>query len=48
MIILEKYRLNFKVEEDRPSSDVAKYKEKIRDFQSFVKRALSVMEHQKD
>jgi len=45
MMILEKYRLNFKVEEERSGSEVSKYKEKIREFQSFVKRALSVMEH---
>jgi len=48
MMILEKYRLNFQVQEERPAAEVAKYKESIREFQSFVKRALSVMEHQKD
>lgn len=31
-MILEKYRLNFKVEEDRPNSEVSKYKEQIREF----------------
>lgn len=48
MMILEKYRLNFQLEENRQGSEVAKFKENIREFQSFVKRALSVMEHQKD
>jgi len=48
MMILEKFKLNFKVEEDRPAAEVSKYKESIREFQNFVKRALSVMEHQKD
>lgn len=48
MMILEKYRLNFQVNEDQPGELVSSMKQKIRDFHSFVKRALSVMEHQKD
>jgi sorting nexin-1/2 len=48
MMILEKYRLNFKVDENRDATEISKMKEGIRDFHSFVKRALSVMEHQKD
>jgi sorting nexin-1/2 len=46
MMILEKFKLNFKVAE--LGAEVAKYKENIREFQGFVKGALLVMEHQKD
>ncbi len=47
MQILEKYRLNFNIDEDQEGSPVSHYKENIIDFQSFLRKALPVMEIQK-
>ena len=47
MQILEKYRLNFNIDEDQEGSPVAHYKENIIDFQAFLRKALPVMEIQK-
>lgn len=44
MQILEKYRLNFKVEEDQDANHLQKYKEVIMDFQAFLKKVVPVME----
>jgi sorting nexin-1/2 len=47
MQVLEKYRLNFNVEEEQPASAVQKYKENIIEFQQFCKKVIPVMELQK-
>lgn len=47
MQILEKYRLNFNIDEDQEGSSLAHYKENIIDFQLFLKRAIPVLEIQK-
>lgn len=47
MQVLEKYRLNFNVDEDQEGSPLAHYKENIIDFQVFVKKAIPVLEIQK-
>lgn len=47
MQILEKYRLNFNIDEDQEGSPMAHYKENIIDFQLFLRRAIPVMEIQK-
>ncbi len=44
MQILEKYRLNFKVEEDGDANAMQRYKETIMDFQAFLRKVVSVME----
>lgn len=43
MQMLEKYRLNFNVEEDQESHQLQRYKDNINDFQSFLKKCISVM-----
>lgn len=48
MRILEKYRLNFNIDEDQEGSPLNHYKENIIDFQSFLRKALPVMEIQKN
>lgn len=47
MQILEKYRLNFNVDEDQDGNPLAHYKENIIDFQLFLKRVIPVLEIQK-
>lgn len=47
MQILEKYRLNFNIDEDQETTSISKYKENIIHFQTFLKRVLPVMEIQK-
>jgi hypothetical protein len=44
MQVLEKYRLNFQIEEDQDGSNIAIYKERITSFQSFLKKVIGVME----
>lgn len=44
MQILEKYRLNFKIEEDQDANNMQKYKDTIQDFQGFLRKVISVME----
>lgn len=44
MQILEKYRLNFKIEEDQDANSMQKYKDTILDFQGFLRKVISVME----
>ncbi len=47
MQILEKYRLNFKIEEDVDANATQRYKETIMDFQAYIRKVVSVMEIQK-
>lgn len=44
MQILEKYRLNFNIDEDQEGSPLSHYKENIIDFQQFLRKAIPVME----
>jgi len=41
---LEKYRSNFKIDEEQDANAMQKYKETILDFQAFIKKVTSVME----
>jgi hypothetical protein len=41
MQILEKYRLNFNIDEDQEGNPLANYKENIIDFQVFCKKMMS-------
>lgn len=45
--ILEKYRLNFNIDEDQDANPLAHYKENIIDFQQFLRRAIPLLENQK-
>lgn len=47
MQVLEKYRLNFKLDEDQEDGDVLKYKERIMIFQNYLKKVIGIMEIQK-
>ena len=47
MQILEKYRLNFQIDEDQDANHLQKYKETIMEFGSFLRKVISVMEIQK-
>lgn len=47
MQVLEKYRLNFKIDEDQGQEEVNGYKENIMIFQQFLKKAIGIMEMQK-
>ena len=47
MQVLEKYRLNFKLDEDQDETEVQKYKDRINIFQSYLKKVIGVMEIQK-
>ena len=40
LAILEKYRLNFKIDEDQDQSEMLRYREKINIFGSFLRKAL--------
>lgn len=40
MQVLEKYRLNFNIDEDQEPSSLATYKENIMNFQAFAKRVI--------
>jgi hypothetical protein len=44
MQILEKYRLNFNIDEDQEGNPLSHYKENIIDFQVFCKKAIPVLE----
>ena len=44
MQILEKFRLNFKIDEDQDATEIAKYREKINSFAAFLKKADMMME----
>ena len=47
MQVLEKYRLNFKIDEEQDSVTMNKYGEKIMLFQAYLKKAIGIMEMQK-
>ena len=47
MQVLEKYRLNFKIDEEQDQAEVNSYKERIMMFQQFLKKAIGIMEMQK-
>lgn len=47
MQVLEKYRLNFKIEEEQDAVTLNKFNEKIMLFQNYIKRAIGIMEMQK-
>lgn len=47
MQVLEKYRLNFKLDDDQPETEVLKYKERIMIFQNYLKKVIGIMEIQK-
>ena len=42
--ILEKYRLNFQINEDQPASEMLIYKEKISTFSAFLTKAFVQLE----
>jgi hypothetical protein len=44
MQILEKYRLNFKIDEDQDANHMQVYKNNIIEFSAFLKKIVSVME----
>lgn len=47
MQVLEKYRLNFKINEDVDETEFLAYKELIAKFQHFLKKNIAIMENQK-
>ena len=47
MQVLEKYRLNFKLDEDQEDTEIHKYKERIMIFQNYLKKVIGIMEIQK-
>mmetsp|Transcript_15928 Transcript_15928/g.24608 ORF Transcript_15928/g.24608 Transcript_15928/m.24608 type:complete len:146 (+) Transcript_15928:960-1397(+) len=47
MQVLEKYRLNFKIDEDQESTEINKCKDRIMVFQQFLKKTIGIMEMQK-
>lgn len=44
LAILEKYRLNFKIDEDQDQSEMTRYREKINIFSNFIRKALVQVE----
>lgn len=44
MAILEKYRLNFKIDEDQDQSEIGRYREKINNFSNFIRKAMVQVE----
>jgi len=47
MQVLEKYRLNFKINEDQDAAALNSYKDRIAIFQQFLKKCIGIMEIQK-
>jgi sorting nexin-1/2 len=47
MQVLEKYRLNFNIDEDQEPNQMQKYKESIIEFLTFLRKVIPVMEIQK-
>ena len=45
--ILDKYRLHFQINENQDASDLARYKDNILTFQTYLKKAIPIMEIQK-
>jgi len=46
--ILEKYRLNFSIDEDQATSEIARYKEKINIFTVYLRKAIVSLEKQSE
>jgi len=44
MQVLEKYRLNFKINEEQDAAAMSTYKDRIAIFQQFLKKSISIME----
>ena len=44
MQVLEKYRLNFKIDEDQDVAELATYKNRIMIFQQYLKKTIGIME----
>lgn len=44
MQVLEKYRINFKIDEDQEPEQVTTYKNRILIFQQYLKKAIGIME----
>lgn len=44
LAILEKYRLNFKIDEDQDQQEMTRYREKINVFGTFIRKALVQVE----
>lgn len=47
MQVLEKYRLNFKINEDQDAASINTFKDRIAIFQQFLKKCIGIMEIQK-
>jgi hypothetical protein len=47
MQVLEKYRLNFQIEEEQDDTSIKAYKDRIMIFQVFLKKAIGIMQMQK-
>lgn len=47
MQVLEKYRLNFTINEDQGNDEISGFKDRIGVFQQFLKKAIGIMEIQK-
>jgi len=48
MQILEKFRINFKIDEEQDATEIAKFREKINMFILFLKKADVMMEKAKE
>lgn len=44
MQVLEKYRLNFKIDEDQDVAELTTYKNRIMIFQQYLKKTIGIME----
>ena len=44
---MEKYRLNFKINEDQDAANINIYRDRISTFQVFLKKTISIMEIQR-
>jgi hypothetical protein len=47
MQVLEKYRLNFKIDEEQDAAELTTYKNRIMIFQQYLKKTIGIMEMQK-
>ena len=47
MQVLEKYRLNFTIDEEQDATQMNIYKERIMIFQQYLKKAIGIMHMQK-
>lgn len=44
MQVLEKYRLNFKIDEEQDAGELTTYKNRIMIFQQYLKKTIGIME----